>query len=98
MGRPKQDHVAGDADEARADLTLIEAVEASDTRAVLGALQLRIARTIQDPTTPPRDLAALSRRLMEISRDIEALDAADAEDDIGRAQSLEDAEFDPSSV
>ena len=98
MARPREDHVAGDVEEARNDLSLIEAVEVHDTRAVLNALQLRIARTIQDTQTPARDLAALSRRLMEISRDIEALDAAEAEDDIGRAQSLEDAEFDPTTV
>lgn len=98
MGRPREDHVAGDAEEARGDLSLIEAAEAGDGHAILVALKMRLARTIQDPQTPPRDLASLTRRLIEINRDLEALDAADAEDEIARALEAEDEEFDPETV
>ena len=98
MARPRLDHVAGDVDAAREDLSLINAAESGDVRAVLVALKMRIARTIQDTTTPPRDLAALSRRLMEISRDLQAIDAADAEDDLGRAHHTPDEAFDPATL
>ena len=39
------------------------------------AMRRRIAKTVEDPNCPPRDLAALTRRLQEISREIEAIDA-----------------------
>ncbi|WP_457095223.1 hypothetical protein [Mycobacteroides abscessus] len=35
----------------------------------------RIAQTVDDPDTSPRDLAALTRRLMDIAGEIEAIDA-----------------------
>lgn len=91
MGRPRKDHVDGDAEDARADLSLIDAVAEGDIRATLVALRTRLARTIQDPQTPPRDLAALTRRLMEITREIEGIDAADAEDDLAIAIATPDA-------
>ncbi|HIE95111.1 MAG TPA: hypothetical protein EYQ83_20435 [Acidobacteria bacterium] len=36
-------------------------------------MRMRIARTLDDPNCPPRDLAALSRRQIEIAKEIEAL-------------------------
>jgi len=45
-------------------------------RELLVAMRARVATAVQDPNTPARDLAALTRRLMEIAKDIEALDAA----------------------
>jgi hypothetical protein len=35
----------------------------------------RIAVAVENQNTPARDLAALTKRLMEIARDIEAIDA-----------------------
>lgn len=98
MGRPRMDHVAGEVEAARADLTLIEAAEANDSRAILVALKMRLARTIQDTQTPPRDLAALANRLMSTVKELEALDAAEAEDDIGSALTIEDEDFDPETI
>lgn len=34
----------------------------------------RIARAVSDPSCPPRDLAALTRRLQDIAKEIELLD------------------------
>jgi hypothetical protein len=34
----------------------------------------RIARTVSNPDCPPRDLAALTRRLQEIAKEIDAID------------------------
>lgn len=56
-------------------LSIIEAAEAGDPRALLVAMRGRVAKTVEDPNCPPRDLAALTRRLQEISREIEAIDA-----------------------
>lgn len=43
-------------------------------------MRRRIARTLDDPNTPARDLAALSRRQLEIGREIEAIVIAEDED------------------
>jgi len=54
-------------------MTIIEAIEAGDRLAELEATHRRIAKAVQDEATPARDLASLSRRQMEISREIESL-------------------------
>jgi hypothetical protein len=52
---------------------------------LLMAMRDRVASAVADPNCPPRDLAALTRRLRELSKDIEALklraieEATDAE-------------------
>jgi hypothetical protein len=44
---------------------------------MLTALQLRLSVACEDVNTPARDLAALSRRLIEVSRELETLKAGD---------------------
>ena len=61
-------------------LSVTEAASSGTARELLVALRDRVAKDVENPNTPARDLAALSRRLMEISREIEALDARAAED------------------
>ena len=74
--------------------TVGAAAEGGDRLELLEALRLRISTTVDDPNTPPRDLAALSRRLLEIAREIEAIRAADDDsDDIGRAAATPDEEW-----
>jgi hypothetical protein len=58
----------------RRPLSIVQAAASGDERALLVALRERIARTVTDPGCPPRDLAALSRRLQELSKDIAAID------------------------
>lgn len=58
-----------------------EAAEKGTTRELLVAMRSRIAKAVEDPNTPARDLAALTKRLVEVVRDIEAIDARDAEED-----------------
>jgi hypothetical protein len=60
-----------------------EAAESGDYRALLVATRDRIALTVSDPSCPPRDLAALTRRLTDIGREIEALDAREIEEGEG---------------
>jgi hypothetical protein len=71
------------------------AAETGTRRDLLVALRARIAADIDNKNTPPRDLAALSRRLLEIARDIDALDAAEKADDIGDAAATPDEEWAP---
>lgn len=51
-----------------------EAAEGGDQLELLIALRRRVATAVQDPNCPPRDLAALSRRLQEIGKEISALE------------------------
>lgn len=69
--------------------TISEAANAGDTRALLVAMRTRIAATLQDPKCPPRDLASLSKRIIEIDESIKAIDVRDdrprVEDEGGEA-------------
>ena len=53
-------------------MTFVEAVSSNDRRGALVALRDKIAATI-DGTDSGRDIAALSKRLMEVMREIDAL-------------------------
>lgn len=73
-----------------------EAAETGTTRELLVATRTRIAKAVEDPNTPARDLAALTKRLFEVVRDIEAIDARDEE--TGPAGDVPDAKFDASAI
>ena len=77
-------------------LTLAEAAKSGDHRALLVAMRDRIATAVQDPECPPRDLAALTRRLNEIAKDIRALDAAAQQEADEKVP--DDGEFDAASI
>lgn len=55
-------------------LTVAQAAESGDHRSLLVAMRTRIAKAVADDDCPPRDLAALTRRLQEIAREIESID------------------------
>jgi hypothetical protein len=57
-----------------------QAVDEGDQRDQLVAMRSRIAKAIDDPNIRGADLAALSRRLLEIGKEIEAIDARTAEE------------------
>jgi hypothetical protein len=61
-------------------LSVTEAAKSGTVREQLVALRDRVAKTVEDPNCPPRDLAALSRRLMELTKEIAAIDAQAAEE------------------
>ena len=77
----------------RKPATVTSAAESGSRRLLLTAMRARIAATIDKPDTPPRDLAALSRRLLEIAQELELLEAADKVDDIGDAAATPDQEW-----
>lgn len=55
-------------------LSVDQAAATGDHRKLLVAMRERIATAVTDPTCPPRDLAALTRRLQDISKEIEGID------------------------
>ena len=59
------------------------------SRELLEALRDHIASEL-DEGVPARELAALSKRLMDIRKEIEALDAEEEGDDIGDAAATPD--------
>jgi hypothetical protein len=66
----------GEAPAPKKPLTILEAAEQDDRLAELVAMRRRLAKALDDPNCPPRDMAALSRRQLEIGREIDAMKAA----------------------
>lgn len=60
--------------------SILEAAEQGSRLEELRAMRRRIARAMDDVNTPARDLAALSRRQLEIGREIEAIVITEDED------------------
>ena len=88
----------GAGEKAAKKLSVSEAAATGSHRELLVAMRERIARTVADPDCPPRDLAALTRRLQDISKEIEAIDLR-AREEGADAHDLEgDEAFDPSSL
>ena len=77
--------------------TVTEAASDGTTRELLVAMRERIAKAVEDPNTPARDLAALTKRLMEVARDIEAIDARADQDEVEGA-AVPSKSFDASAV
>lgn len=70
-------------EESKPDIkSVLDAAEYGTRIDELVQMRLVIARALDDPNTSARDLAALSRRQIEISREVEALER----------QSIEEAE------
>jgi hypothetical protein len=83
---------------AAAPKTVAQAAASGTDLEMLVALRARIAKSIDDAGTPARDLAALSRRLTDIAREIKTLELEVGGDDISEATRLPDEAFDASSV
>ena len=62
---------------AAAETPVQDAARADKRLAVMVALRQRIAVELDDPGLSTRDLAALSKRVMEIQNEIDAIRAAD---------------------
>lgn len=73
------------------------AATSGNEKNLLLALQERIARALDDPETPARDLASLSKRLLEIGREIKAAEAEEKEREDGNIDTS-DEDFDPATV
>lgn len=78
--------------------SITEAAAAGDQKVLLVALRERVAKAVEDPNCPPRDLAALSRRLQEIGRDIEAIEARERQEAAEDAHGHPDAKWDAEAL
>lgn len=55
--------------------SVLDAVQDEDILGATRAMRERIAVAIDDPATPPRDLAALTKRLFDLNREIREVQA-----------------------
>ena len=60
--------------------SILQSAESGSRIDELKAMRRRLAMAMDDPNTPARDLAALSRRQLEIGREIEAIEVAEDDD------------------
>lgn len=67
---------------------------------LLVAMRARVAAAVEDANTPPRDLAALTRRLLEIANEIATIEAQAelAVDGVAAAAQVPDEPFDSAAV
>jgi hypothetical protein len=74
-------------------MSVSEAAKDGNRRDLLIALRTRIAQSVESPSTLPRDLAALSNRLLEIVKELEAITAEGGGDDVSNAASTPDEKW-----
>ena len=74
-------------------LTVTQAAAEGTHRDLLASLRDRVAAAVQSPACPPVALAALSRQLTSISKELSVLDAR-VEDEVGEAAAVPDEAWD----
>ena len=84
------------APDPRIPKSVTEAFASGTRREQLEALQSRVALAVQDPKTPGRDLASLTRRLQEIAKELDLI--TDEEPKAGHAHGYDDEAFDATAV
>ena len=77
---------------AKPPRSIVQAASDGSSRDLLVAMRNRIAKTLDEPNCPARDQASLSRRLLEIRKEIEAIDAA-AEQEAAESGEISDEAF-----
>lgn len=82
---------------AREFTSIVSAASEGGARDLLVAMRNRIAKTLDEPNCPARDQASLSRRLLEIRKEIEAIDAA-AEQEAAESAEHPDEAFDAAAL
>lgn len=87
----------GEVPPKRKQKSVTQAAEGGSRLELLLAMRARVAKAVENPDTPARDLAALTRRLLEIAKDIEVLEAAE-EEGAKRDDSGGDEAFDASAL
>ena len=90
----------GDSETApkRPTLTVEQAAAKGTHRDLLVAMRERIAKAVSDSKCPPRDLAALTRRLQDIAKEIEAIDLRAKEEGADATDVAEDEEWDEEAL
>lgn len=74
MTKPRLRAVPPDEKPPAKPKSVAEAAKSGSHRDLLEAMRDRIAVAVSNPECPPRDLAALTRRLQDIAKEIEAID------------------------
>jgi hypothetical protein len=74
-------------------MNIKEAAESGSRRDLLVSMRDLIAKELHNGVLA-RDMAALTRRLLEITKEIEALDAAEKGDSVGNAADTPDEAWD----
>lgn len=69
-----------------------------DYEGMLRKTLTRLQTAVFDPDTPPRDLASLSRRMLEVCRELERLESENGGANAPTATEVEDEPFDPSEI
>lgn len=77
--------------------TVTQAASRGTQRELLVALRNRIAKAVEDPSTRSRELASLTKQLVEVVREIDAIDAREEQDAEERGPA-EDVAFDASAI
>jgi hypothetical protein len=90
LGMPRKLRVVEPGEEKPRVLSVAEAAALNDHRELLLALRDRIAQSIQATNVPAVALAALSRQLMIISKELSVLDSAGEDDVVGVAARIPD--------
>ena len=78
--------------------TVAQAAAGGDHRELLVAMRERIAQTVSNPDCPPRDLASLTRRLQDLSKELEALDLRAKEEGADAADVAADEAWTPEAL
>lgn len=77
--------------------SVTQAASNGTTRELLEAMRTRVATAVEDPKTPARDLASLTKKLLEIVREIETIDAREKQE-AARGAEATDGAFDASAI
>lgn len=97
--KPALRSVKADEEPTKAEkLSVAQAAASGDHRALLVAMRERIAQAVSNPDCPPRDLAALTRRLQDIAKEIEAIDLRAKEEGADAADVAEDEAWDSEAL
>lgn len=84
----------GPGEQPQRKLTVTEAASLNDHREMLVALRNRVAKSVEAADCPPVALAALSRQLTLISKELSVLDSGGEEDVIAQAVKTPDEAWD----
>lgn len=94
--RPNLRAVSPD-ERAKLPKSVTEAAKSGSRRDLLVATRDRIAVAVENGNTPPRDLAALTKRLTDIALEIEAIDSRE-EKEAGASAEVTDGRFDAEAI
>jgi len=83
--------------EPKPPMSVFDAAESGSRSDELRAMRAVLARAIDSEMTSPRDLAALTRRQMEISREIESLRVEEAEEAL-KSNDVTDEQWRPQAI